>query len=522
MELQQDEGGETKTRCWKGWPRVRAADFMKLPHETADVKMLEDFKNENPHVFQARRDHPFEGMSNPAAQVVMRCNVDVKYLGRCFADEDLARFCQGKVDAPEATVHDGDARSAADVSERAGVAVVAAASGAQSAAASSSATQAAELEQSVAKKHRHGTAALKPKTRGDGSMRGALERMLIDMFRDMQDVGFYVGEYAAKKFEISRSLLPELFAGVQRLEEEERERRREHASTLLAEDSADVPEERGRASTVQEQRQRCLSILRRLAFGMNRCICKSNGEMAYQLLYQQEQYVSFAGYNMFFRFVPYAIMRCREVALKAASLRAPHMQVDPLDAPEEPDSGPMPVRELAELSESDEEGGQSKASARLRVVQFNQKDDYLHRGRNPLLRCMSMVMYSRFVRRVDRSKAGKPDGVRFFEFEKHYPHFESSLQDPRRVFSLTVLSSCFCLFYSSSFLLLLRCRLHARPGGQKRGQHRSGASGSSLAAGVRIREVRSLHAGPVISFPFMFARVRKLGVVLLVPQLAHR
>ena len=50
------------------------------------------------------------------------------------------------------------------------------------------------------------------------------------------------------------------------------------------------------------------------------------------------------------------------------------MQVDPLDAPEEPDSGPMPVRELAELSESDEEGGQYKASARLRVVQFNQKD----------------------------------------------------------------------------------------------------------------------------------------------------
>ena len=220
-------------------------------------------------------------------------------------------------------------------------------------------------------------------------MRGALERMLTDMFRDMQDVGFYVGEYAAKKFEISRSLLPELFAGVQRLEEEERERRREHASTLLAEDSADVPEEPDRASTAQEQRQRCLSILRRLAFGMNRCICKSNGEMAYQLLYQQEQYGSFAGYNMIFRLVPYA---CREVASKAASLRAPHMQVDPLDAPEEPDSGPMPVRELAELSESDEEGGQSKASARLRVAQFNQKDDYLHRGRNPLLRCMSMVL----------------------------------------------------------------------------------------------------------------------------------
>ena len=33
------------------------------------------------------------------------------------------------------------------------------------------------------------------------------------------------------------------------------------------------------------------------------------------------------------------------------------------------------------------------------------------------------------MRRVDRPKACKPDG--FLEFEKHYPHFESSLQEPR-------------------------------------------------------------------------------------------
>lgn len=45
------------------------------------------------------------------------------------------------------------------------------------------------------------------------NMRMALERVLIDMSRDMQDVGFYTGEYAAKKFEISRSMLPELYAG---------------------------------------------------------------------------------------------------------------------------------------------------------------------------------------------------------------------------------------------------------------------------------------------------------------------
>ena len=44
-------------------------------------------------------------------------------------------------------------------------------------------------------------------------MKTALERVLVDMSRDMQDVGFYTGEYAAKKFEISRSMLPELYAG---------------------------------------------------------------------------------------------------------------------------------------------------------------------------------------------------------------------------------------------------------------------------------------------------------------------
>lgn len=98
---------------------------MKLPHDTSDLKLLEDFKNENPHVFQARRDHPFEGMSNPAAQAVMRCNVDVKYLGRCFADEDLARFLRNEAHAPEPSACDSDARGQAGVSEVTGVAAAA-------------------------------------------------------------------------------------------------------------------------------------------------------------------------------------------------------------------------------------------------------------------------------------------------------------------------------------------------------------------------------------------------------------
>ena len=45
-------------------------------------------------------------------------------------------------------------------------------------------------------------------------MRKALDRMRKVLARDMMNVGFYTGESAAKKFEISRSMLPELYAGL--------------------------------------------------------------------------------------------------------------------------------------------------------------------------------------------------------------------------------------------------------------------------------------------------------------------
>ena len=183
------------------------------------------------------------------------------------------------------------------------------------------------------------------------------------------------------------------------------------------------------ASGLGDRQRRCLSILRRLAFGMNRCVAKSNGEMAYQLLYQQEQYVTYTGYNLFFRYIPFAIMRCREEAVLKAAQEAPHLKPAPLDAPVEPDSGPVAIQEIAELEEDvvEAEGGGNRRQAV--VAQFNQKDDYLHRGSSTLLRCMSLVMYSRFVRRVARSKAGQVDGVQYFDFAEHYGHFSSSVQD---------------------------------------------------------------------------------------------
>ena len=84
-------------------------------------------------------------------------------------------------------------------------------------------------------------------------------------------------------FEVSRSLLPELYAGLQRLEEEEARRQQDEPSVNA--DSAPAPA----ASRPSLTQARAPSVLRRLAFGMQRCVAKSNGEMAYQLLFQQEQ-----------------------------------------------------------------------------------------------------------------------------------------------------------------------------------------------------------------------------------------
>ncbi|CAE7487143.1 tkt, partial [Symbiodinium necroappetens] len=261
-----------------------------------------------------------------------------------------------------------------------------------------------------------------------------LQRLIVDMFRDMQDnmalvrndVQFYTGEYAAKKFEISRSLLPELFAGIQRLEQEETERRRQESENA-AEAAPAEPGVRSQATQL-----RALSVLRRLAFGMQRCVAKSNGEMAYQLLFQQEQLVSYSGYNMFFRFVPYAMMKARQVALEAFSESWPDLRVVALETEQNPEGCEVPLQEVADVVEDTGVGDPvGKGRQQSQVVSYNQKDDYVHRGPSAVLACMSLVNYSRYVRRVSRSKAGRVDFVRYFPFDEHYGQFASSLQELR-------------------------------------------------------------------------------------------
>ena len=275
IELIKDAEGKQKTICKKGWPRVQKACFSRLQYETEDLARQEEFKNENPHVFQAQRDHPFEGMSNPVAQVVMRCNVDVKYIGRAFAEKDLNKFCDGSMSSDFDESHtdgvhaQGHLRpvvpqpvagsSQPELSERdlCDMDVAQQDTGGPASqdsgckrkkttmvreqghlrpvvpqpVAGSSHPELSErdlCDMDVAQQDTGGLASQDsgfkrkkttvlsqsvPESRRMQTMKMALERVLIDMSRDMQDVGFYTGEYAAKKFEIFRSMLPELYAG---------------------------------------------------------------------------------------------------------------------------------------------------------------------------------------------------------------------------------------------------------------------------------------------------------------------
>ena len=63
---------------------------------------------------------------------------------------------------------------------------------------------------------------------------------VLEAERYMKDVQHDVGEYAAKKFEVARNLLPELHRGLQRLQKE-REQEKETASESNAKHNPNCP-----------------------------------------------------------------------------------------------------------------------------------------------------------------------------------------------------------------------------------------------------------------------------------------
>ena len=90
-----EAGGKRVKIKKKGWSRVLSARFQPIMSEERqkeDMEAEEAACNENPHVFMPRRDHAFEGMSHPTPQVTLRCNCDVKYLGRGIDQEDFEKL----------------------------------------------------------------------------------------------------------------------------------------------------------------------------------------------------------------------------------------------------------------------------------------------------------------------------------------------------------------------------------------------------------------------------------------------
>lgn len=247
-----------------------------------------------------------------------------------------------------------------------------------------------------------------------------LGRMVIDMVRDMMDVQFYTGEYASKKFEVARDLLPELYLGLQRLQQQLDGK---NAGDVV-EDGIDHSVEAKSRRRLSEAQERAHRVLTRLATSMLRCVTKANGEMAYQLLYQQEAYLTYTGYQMFTGFLNFAVDRCRDDAVQMARLDYPEYQVVTVQVGEESGTelvalDTVATMETAEPNPDVEEEASTEQKEEKMFVSHNQKDDYLHRGSAAVLRHMSLLMYSRFVVRRWKERH-KVDYYRYFPFSEHY------------------------------------------------------------------------------------------------------
>ena len=205
-----------------------------------------------------------------------------------------------------------------------------------------------------------------------------LGRMVVDMIRDMMDVQFYTGEYASKKFEVARDLLPELYQGLARLKEQLDGKDAGVAADDVVDDSLEAKSRR----RLGEAQQRAHRVLTRLATSMLRCVTKANGEMAYQLLYQQEAYLTYTGYQMFTRFLNYAVDHCRDAAVQRARLDFPEYQIVTVQVGEESGTELVALDAVATIAatEPDPEEDEGEAAAEQKedkmFVSHNQKDDY--------------------------------------------------------------------------------------------------------------------------------------------------
>ena len=304
----------------------------------------------------------------------------------------------------------------------------------------------------------------------------SLWQVVLDAERYMKDVQHYVGEYAAKKFEINRNLLPELHRGQQRLQKE-REQQEQAATASKPMHTPDM----------SDLKYRAYRTLLRLANSMNRCISKSQAEMSYQLLYESECFLTHQTYTVFMKYPIWAAWEERENDLphgkgdlirqtqekmaqqlhkKAFDECSPEEKQElteeatkqvsadfntkveedvPLNTlitssraadDETPDPNEQPAPDSSDSARASSAASPAPASSSNAATQSfgtspgNQKDDYMHRGDVQPLRHMSFYTYSRWVRRVPKQAAHEQDN-RFFEFSTHYVHHINYVQELR-------------------------------------------------------------------------------------------
>jgi hypothetical protein len=90
-------------------------------------------------------------------------------------------------------------------------------------------------------------------TGDNANIKAIILQLILDTIRDQMDAQHYVGEYATKKFELARDLLPELYKGLKRLEAQLEQANAEqlialHAALVSA--NTDLPQQCDSATSV--------------------------------------------------------------------------------------------------------------------------------------------------------------------------------------------------------------------------------------------------------------------------------
>jgi hypothetical protein len=397
----------SKRRRRAGWPPRTAAGFVSKADDTQSLYI------ENPYVGKLApvRRHPFEGPSHPVPQVTLRSNVDVKYLGRALPEQDLDRLLE------------------AATSSRA------------------SGSDEVRLEPSPAKRRRL-TVGPGPGEADRKALRALREQLweaLAAVERDLKSTQHYVAEYATKKFQSARDLLPQLHKGLARLAVE----RKEAEEAGLSDG----------ASIAQLTRQWAYRTLLRMCTSMQRCVAKSRCEMAYQLLFQRECFATHVPYVMYVGNPLHSARqeRCADPNVDAPALDEAEAAVPILGVVEEAEVGDASRTELAtdglapvaaDAAEpgpggavggdvgDDPDGGRPRKARRVaRRVAFgegtSQKDDFVHRGHLAPLAQMGLYVYSRCVRRLPKNQVASRATGCIYPFAEHYVMHADHVQELR-------------------------------------------------------------------------------------------